>query len=53
MENTTRDKKRLQVSIWFSLLLGGLLGLLFENVRIGLIIGLLIGLLSISLVKKQ
>ncbi|MBX5439296.1 MAG: hypothetical protein IRZ29_07125 [Thermoflavifilum sp.] len=53
MDNTPRDKKRLQVSIWFCLLLGGLLGLLFENIRIGLIIGLLIGLLSISLVKRQ
>ncbi|MCL6524023.1 MAG: hypothetical protein K6T34_05100 [Thermoflavifilum sp.] len=53
MEQPPRDRKRLQVSIWFSLLLGGLLGLLFENIRIGLIIGLLIGLLSMSLVKKQ
>ncbi len=47
------DKKRKGVSFVFLLLLGIGLGILFRNVRIGLLIGLALGLLSIRLLKNR
>ena len=47
------DRKRKGVSFIFLLLLGIGLGILFKNVRIGLLIGLALGLLSTALLRKR
>jgi len=49
----TGDRKRKGVSFVFLLLLGIGLGILFRNVRIGLLIGLALGLLSVRLIKRK
>ncbi len=48
-----RDGKRRGVSFAFLLLLGIGLGLLFRNVRMGLLIGLALGLLSTALLRRK
>lgn len=48
-----RDPKRKGVSIIFLLLLGIGLGLLFKNVRMGLLIGLALGLLSAGMMRRR
>ena len=48
-----KDRKRQGVSIIFLLLLGIGLGLLFKNVRMGLLIGLVLGLLSMGLMRRR
>ncbi len=47
-----RDGKRRGVSFAFLLLLGISLGILFRNVRMGLLIGLALGLLSTALLRR-
>ncbi len=47
------DKKRKGVSFVFLILLGLGLGLLFKNIRIGLLIGLALGLLSTGLLRRR
>ena len=47
------DRKWKGVSFVFLILLGIGLGLLFKNVRIGLLIGLTLGLLSMSLLRRR
>lgn len=47
------DRKRKGVSFVFLVLLGIGLGILFKNVRIGLLIGLVLGLLSMSLLRRK
>jgi hypothetical protein len=47
------DRKRKGVSFIFLILLGIGLGMLFKNVRIGLLIGLVLGLLSMSLLRRR
>lgn len=47
------DRKRKGVSIVFLILLGIGLGLLFKNVRMGLLIGLALGLLSAGLMRRR
>ena len=53
MEVEKRDGKRRGVSFAFLILLGLGLGLLFRNVRMGLLIGLALGLLSAGLLRRR
>ena len=47
------DRKRKGVSFVFLILLGVGLGLLFKNVRMGLLIGLVLGLLYSSMLRRK
>jgi len=53
MVSQNGDRKRKGVSFIFLILLGIGLGMLFKNVRIGLLIGLVLGLLSMSLLRRR